>query len=83
MGIPGLPGGDGGGRLATAAGNTAEASAFENLARVALKRQIDFEDDAKDLQPTITQQNEVVNKLKAGLEDMRAKLDELGASTTS
>ena len=31
----------------------------------------------KDLQPTITQQNEVVNKLKAGLEGMRGKLDEL------
>lgn len=57
--------------------DTAEASTFENFARVALKKQIDFEDDAKDLQPTITQQNEVVNKLKAGLEGMRAKLDEL------
>ena len=60
-----------------AAGNSAEASTFENLARVAIKKQIAFEDDAKDLQPTITQQTEVVNKLKAGLEGMRGKLDEL------
>jgi phage shock protein A len=60
-----------------AAGNTTEAGTFENLARVALKKQIDFEEDAKDLQPTITQQNEVVGKLKAGLEGMRGKLDEL------
>jgi phage shock protein A len=61
----------------SAAGNDAEAKTFENLARVALEKQIDFEDDAKDLEPTIKQQNEVVNKLKAGLEGMRGKLDEL------
>ena len=61
----------------TAAGNATEAGTFGNLARVALKKQIAFEDDVKDLQPTITQQNEVVNKLKAGLEGMRGKLDEL------
>ncbi len=61
----------------TAAGNTSEAGTFENLTRVALKKQIAFEDDVKDLQPTITQQNEVVSKLKAGLEGMRGKLDEL------
>jgi phage shock protein A len=60
-----------------AAGNTAEAATFENLARVAVKKQIDYEDDAKDLEPTIKQSNEVVTKLKAGLEGMRGKLDEL------
>ena len=49
----------------------AEADRFENLARVALKRQIDFEDQAKDLQPTIAQQTEVVGKLKDGLASMR------------
>jgi phage shock protein A len=64
-------------RELTSAGNAAEASTFENLARVALKKQIDFEADAKDLQPTITQQNEVVRKLKDGLEGLRGKLDEL------
>jgi phage shock protein A len=60
-----------------AAGNTTEAATFENLARVALKKQIDFEQDAKELAPTIAQQNEVVNKLKSGLEGMRGKLDDL------
>jgi phage shock protein A len=60
-----------------AAGNTTEAGTFENLARVALKKQIDFEGDAKELQPTIDQQSEVVAKLKSGLEGMRGKLDEL------
>ncbi len=60
-----------------AAGSSTEADTFENLARVALKKQIAFEGEVKDLKPTITQQSEVVNKLKAGLEGMRAKLDEL------
>jgi phage shock protein A len=61
----------------SAAGNAAEAATFENLARIALKKQIAFEDEVKDLQPTIAQQNEVVNKLKDGLEGLRGKLDEL------
>jgi len=60
-----------------AGNNTAEGDRFENLARIALAKQIDFEDDAKTLQPTITQQNDVVSRLKTGLEGMRSKLDEL------
>ncbi len=59
------------------AGSTTEATTFENLARVALKKQIDFEEDAKELQPTINQQTAVVGQLKTGLEGMRGKLDEL------
>ena len=59
------------------AGNPVEADRFENLARLALKRQIDYEDQAKDLRPTIDQQTEVVGKLKNGLTSMRAKLEEL------
>jgi phage shock protein A len=62
-----------------AAGQTAEADKFDNLARVALKKQIDFENEAATLKPTIASQTEVVNKLKAGLESMKAKLDELKA----
>lgn len=61
----------------SAAGNATEAATFENLARVALKKQIDFEEDVRELQPTIAQSTEVVNRLKAGLEGMRGKLDEL------
>lgn len=62
-----------------AAGNTAEADRFENLARVALKRQIEYEGQAKDMEPTIAQQTEVVNKLKSGLQAMKDKLQELKA----
>ena len=69
-------GGGGQGRE-LAAGIPAEADRFENLARVALKRQIDFESQAKDLAPTIAQQTEVVEKLKSGLNAMRGKLEEL------
>ncbi|HET6493776.1 MAG TPA: PspA/IM30 family protein [Thermoleophilia bacterium] len=54
-----------------------EADRFENLARLALKRQIDFEDQAKDLRPTIAQQTAVVGKLKDGMTSMRGKLEEL------
>jgi phage shock protein A len=60
-----------------AAGSTAEADKFDNLARVALKKQIDFENDVKELEPQIAQQTEVVDKLKAGIQAMHAKLDDL------
>jgi phage shock protein A len=59
------------------AGAPADADRFENLARVALKRQIEYEDQAKNLRPTIAQQTEIVEKLKSGLMSMRAKLEEL------
>lgn len=58
-------------------GNTADADKFENLARIALKKQIDYEEQAKSLQPTIAQQSEVVAKLKDGLQTMETKLEEL------
>jgi len=54
-----------------------EAARFENLARVALERQIAFERQSKDLAPTIAQQTEVTEKLKGGLTAMRGKLEEL------
>lgn len=54
-----------------------EADRFENLARVALKRQITFEDQVRDMGPTIAQQTEVVEKLKSGLTAMSTKLEEL------
>ncbi|HEX5951181.1 MAG TPA: PspA/IM30 family protein [Actinomycetota bacterium] len=60
-----------------AEGNTADADKFENLARIALKKQIQYEEQAKTLQPTIAQQTEIVDKLKAGLQAMNAKLEEL------
>ncbi|GAA4990296.1 PspA/IM30 family protein [Kineococcus glutinatus] len=60
-----------------AAGRTAEADRFDELAKVALKRQISFEKEVSDAGPQIAAQTEVVDKLKSGLEGMRAKLDEL------
>ena len=57
--------------------NQPEAERFENLARVALKRQIDYENQARDLRPSIQQQTQVVEKLKDGLDTMRGKLEEL------
>lgn len=62
-----------------AGGQTAEADKFDNLARIALKRQLDLEQQAASMRPTIEQQAEVVEKLKAGLESMKGKLGELRA----
>jgi phage shock protein A len=61
------------------AGNPADADRFENLARVALKRQITFEEQSSDLATPIAQQTEVVAKLKNGLSMMHVKLEELKA----
>ena len=60
-----------------AAGNTAEADRFDELAKVALKRQIGFENQAKGLATQITAQTELTNGLKEGLNGMRAKREEL------
>ena len=70
-------------RRSSRAPATPPKAAFENLARVALKKQIDYEDDAKTLQPTITQQNDVVSRLKSGLEGMGASSTSSRASVTS
>lgn len=59
------------------AGNAAEADKFDNLARVALGKQLAFEDDVENYAPTIAEQTEVTEKLKTGLGQMREKLDEL------
>ncbi|MER5947127.1 PspA/IM30 family protein [Streptomyces sp. NPDC001904] len=60
-----------------AAGTAAEADRFDNLAKVALGRQLQSEKEAKDAEPTIAAQTEVVGKLKAGLDQMKTKLTEL------
>lgn len=59
------------------AGSTAEADRFDNLAKVALQRQIAAENEVKGFEPQIASQTEVVDKLKKGLEGMRGKLTEL------
>lgn len=58
-------------------GASAEAAKFDDLARVALKRQIDFEGQVRTFTPTIEEQTKVVAQLKTGLEQMRDRLDRL------
>ncbi len=60
-----------------AQGKTVDADRFDELAKVALKRQIGFEDQAKSLQTQVDSQSELVEKLKTGLNAMRAKREEL------
>ena len=60
-----------------AAGNAADADRFDNLARIAIKRQIGFEDQVKAFGPQIEQQTALVSQLKDGLNVMRAKREEL------
>ena len=62
-----------------AAGNTADADKFDNLAKVALGKQVSAENEAKAVEPTIASQTTVVDQLKTGLDGMRAKLSELTA----
>ena len=60
-------------------GNAADADKFDNLAKVALGKQLQSEQEARAAEPTIASQNEVVEKLKVGLDGMRQKLDQLTA----
>ncbi|MEJ1921498.1 PspA/IM30 family protein [Microbacterium sp. KHB019] len=60
-------------------GNTADADKFDNLAKIALQRQIGEEREASAAEPTIASQTEVVDKLKSGLNGMKEKLGELKA----
>ncbi|MGW7071120.1 PspA/IM30 family protein [Streptomyces sp. NPDC054855] len=58
-------------------GSAVEADKFDGLAKVALQRQLQSEREAKDAEPTIASQSEVVDKLKSGLDQMKIKLTEL------
>jgi len=60
-----------------AAGNLADADKFDNLAKIALQRQISEENEARAIAPTIATQSEVVEKLKDGLNGMKGKLEQL------
>ncbi|MFD9337230.1 PspA/IM30 family protein [Streptomyces sp. NPDC060028] len=62
-----------------ASGATADADRFDNLAKVALGRQMQSEKEAATAEPTIAAQTEVVDKLKSGLDSMKNKLTELQA----
>ncbi|WP_334168831.1 PspA/IM30 family protein, partial [Timonella senegalensis] len=58
-------------------GNTTEADRFDNLAKVALERQVQAESEVKTAQPMIDSQRDTVEKLKMGLGQMKEKLNEL------
>lgn len=59
------------------AGDAAGADKFDNLAKVALSRQIGYEREVKEGEPRIAQMNATVDQLKAGLTTMRIKLEDL------
>jgi phage shock protein A len=60
-----------------ASGQQAEADRFDNLARVALRRQIGYEDQARTLDEQVRQQRDLTDKLKSGLEQLRMKREGL------
>jgi phage shock protein A len=60
-------------------GNTADADKFDNLAKIAIGRQMTAESTAKSQEPNLTAQTQVVEQLKHGLDQMKSKLSELTA----
>ncbi|MCU1404515.1 MAG: hypothetical protein JWQ43_818 [Glaciihabitans sp.] len=64
-------------RASGGTGTATDADKFDALAKVALQRQIQSENEAKSAEPQIASQNEVVNKLKTGLNSMKEKLEQL------
>lgn len=58
-------------------GDTAGAEKFDNLAKLALGRQIQHEDDVATARPSIESQNSTVEQLKSGLSSMKTKLEDL------
>ena len=61
------------------AGNAVDADRFDNLAKVALGRQMQAEKEAKMAEPQIAAQTTVVAQLKDGLNKMKEKLNQLSA----
>ncbi len=59
------------------AGNTAEADRFDELAKIALRRQLSFETQLSAFKTQIDQQTSLTNQLKDGLNKLRAKREEL------
>jgi len=60
-----------------ASGDSVNADKFDNLAKVALQKQISAEGEAKQAEPMIASQRETVEKLKTGLAQMKDKLVQL------
>lgn len=62
---------------ARTAGDAAAADRYDNLAKIALQKQIGFEAEVNQQAPILASQNEVAEKLKTGLAVMKDKLGEL------
>jgi phage shock protein A len=60
-----------------AAGDAGDADRFDDLARIALERQLIIENDVRIGQHTIDAQTESIETLATGLDQMRRKLSEL------
>lgn len=60
-----------------AAGNVGDADKFDNLAKIAIGKQVSAENEARQAEPTIASQTVTVEALKKGLDGMRAKLSQL------
>ena len=60
-----------------AEGNTAEADRFDGLAKIAIGRQISYEEQAQTLETQAAQQTVLAEKLKDGLNKLRARREEL------
>lgn len=58
-------------------GQAAEAERFDGLAKIALRRQISYEEQADTLERQVAQHRELTEKLKQGLDTMRFKREEL------
>jgi phage shock protein A len=59
------------------AGNTAEADRFDELAKIALRRQLAFEGQLTTFKTQIEQQTALTDQLKDGLNKLRVKREEL------
>jgi phage shock protein A len=60
-----------------ARGQTTEADRFDELAKIALRRQISYEEQVRTLATQVAQQQELTDKLKDGLNKLRLKREEL------
>ena len=60
-----------------AAGNTSEADRFDDLAKVAIRREVAYEEQARTLETQVAAQTELADKLKDGLNKLRVKREEL------
>ncbi|HEY7701323.1 MAG TPA: PspA/IM30 family protein, partial [Candidatus Limnocylindrales bacterium] len=59
------------------AGNTAEADRFDDLAKIAIRRQVAYESQTRTLETQVAAQTELADKLKDGLNKLRVKREEL------